>query len=117
MLASIDGNQAVGVDVFIKDRDILARLKNLEREGHQVGARNAGQKAFGIGIRFGPILEVPLPFRQGFGLVGNFAAHHYAQARRNAQAPAVILKIIGRGRFRLPGALQIRLIVGRGGAW
>src|SRR5579862_4051275 len=86
MLAAVQGDEAVGVDVFVEDRDILRGLKNLEWKRHVVGAGDAGQEALAYGVRSRPGLEVLLLLRGGFGGVGDFAAYNDSDATRHPGA-------------------------------
>jgi len=67
--------------VFIGKKHRLGALKNVERIGHVVGARNAGKIALDLRIAVQPFFLILLPGRERFRLIRDFPAFHHAHAR------------------------------------
>src|SRR5262249_21326073 len=70
--------------VLIDERERAGALHYLERIGHIGGARHTGEIALDLGIAVQPILLVLLSGFERFGLVGDFAAFHYAETGRHS---------------------------------
>src|SRR5262245_36266593 len=120
MRRAVSEDASARVPEFVRHRDQLGALNDLERERHIGGSWNAGH----VTGRLGRICALtPLVVRfllsESSGLIWNYAALNHTLPRRHTQRRVVILKV-PRGRIQyLPDAVQIRLAVrrARNAAW
>src|SRR4029450_4028947 len=108
MRAAIQRHEAMDVDVFVDDQDVVRELGDLKRKWHIRDAWHARHIAFRFRIEGRTLFEVLLLLRQGPLLIWNVIALDDTLSRRHAESPGMILNIPRGSVERLPDAFQPR---------